>query len=458
MAWYNSINDAKQSASSAISGAAEGLKKGVKDLTDNPFSTITQLAAKQATAVPTAVLHAIGNPTINKAIANTQTAGSKAVGDVSHYFSTPIPVANMTAKDVLEGKLRPNGDPLASTSDKIMGEIEKSGKNIADNVSINGILGKNTAGTPPPTASDKLAEIMKGIFGDGSGGGTGTMGGGIAGTSSGDIANPRFDNTFSSAQTGLLSQLQQQASGQGPSIAQLQQQQAGNKAMQNTLGAVRSGIGSNAALAARTAALAGGNQMADLANQSGMLRLKEQQDAQTAAAGVAAQGNANMLAQQAQISDIAKANQLNAMNQQAQANDMAKATLASKTALGVAAPNPGPAQAAQPSVWQQAAPVVAAALPAILAAHGSPGAPTVNSPTVAPSPVANAPAYSLTDEQTAVKNASLMDPQSTAPGVSMLPPPTAAPAPPPPKAGITLPAIGSPITKKPTVTPRKQIA
>jgi hypothetical protein len=106
------------------------------------------------------------------------------------------------------------------------------------------------------------------------------------------VAAPTVDPFFKEAQKGLVNQLQERAEGKGPSIAQMQQKQAGNKALQNTLGSVRAGVGSNAALTARTAALAGGNIQADLANGAAMLRLKEIQDAQGALGNLTTQGRA----------------------------------------------------------------------------------------------------------------------------------------------------------------------
>jgi len=105
-------------------------------------------------------------------------------------------------------------------------------------------------------------------------------------------AAPTMDqNTeFRQAQTQLLQQLAQRAQGQGPSIAQQQFQQAGNAALQKSMGAIRAATGGNAALAGRTAALGGTNMLGNLAAESGMARLKEQQDAQAALGQLSAQG------------------------------------------------------------------------------------------------------------------------------------------------------------------------
>jgi hypothetical protein len=95
---------------------------------------------------------------------------------------------------------------------------------------------------------------------------------------------------FRKAQTDLLQQLTQRAMGQGPSIAQQQFQQAGNTALQKSMGAIRAATGANAALAGRTAALGGTNMLGNLAAESGMARLKEQQDAQTMLGRLAGEG------------------------------------------------------------------------------------------------------------------------------------------------------------------------
>ena len=152
------------------------------------------------------------------------------------------------------------------------------------------------------------------------------------------VDNPTFDPRFKNAQTGLLTQLQDRAAGRGgPSLAEMQQKQAGNKAMQNTLGAVRAGTGSNAALAARTAALAGGNQMANLANESAMMRMREQQDAQSQIAGLAAQGRQGGATEAGMSMDAQRLNQASDLSQRGMVNEMDRAKLASDTTLGTAA-------------------------------------------------------------------------------------------------------------------------
>lgn len=98
------------------------------------------------------------------------------------------------------------------------------------------------------------------------------------------------DPTFKNYQMQLAQQLQNQAMGQGPSLAQMQLQQATDRTLNQSLGAIKSGMGGqNAALAARTAALASSQQLAGMGQQSGMLRLQEQQQAQEALAGLSNQ-------------------------------------------------------------------------------------------------------------------------------------------------------------------------
>lgn len=98
------------------------------------------------------------------------------------------------------------------------------------------------------------------------------------------------DPEFRKYQQDLATQLSAQARGEGPSLAQMQLQQATDRTMAQSLGAIKAGMGSQGALAARTAALAGSSQLANLGGQSGMLRLQEQRAAQDALASLAQQG------------------------------------------------------------------------------------------------------------------------------------------------------------------------
>lgn len=98
------------------------------------------------------------------------------------------------------------------------------------------------------------------------------------------------DPAFRNYQIQLAQQLQAQASGQGPSLAQMQLQQATNQGLNNSLGLIRASTGANGALGARTAALAGAQQLGNAGLQSGVLRLQEQMAAQNALADLYNQG------------------------------------------------------------------------------------------------------------------------------------------------------------------------
>jgi hypothetical protein len=113
---------------------------------------------------------------------------------------------------------------------------------------------------------------------------------GIAGHEVPGVTAAAVDPTFRNAQVQLLQQLTQRAQGQGPSIAQQQFQQAGNTALQKSMGAIRAATGTNAALGGRTAALASTNLLGNIAAESGMARLREQQDAQKMLGDLAGSG------------------------------------------------------------------------------------------------------------------------------------------------------------------------
>lgn len=97
------------------------------------------------------------------------------------------------------------------------------------------------------------------------------------------------DETFRNYQMGLAQQLQAQARGEGPSLAQMQLAQATDRSLQQAMGMARSAMGSNPALAARTAALQASGTMGNAAAESAMLRLQEQRQAQNALAGLSSQ-------------------------------------------------------------------------------------------------------------------------------------------------------------------------
>lgn len=114
------------------------------------------------------------------------------------------------------------------------------------------------------------------------------------------------DPAFRNYQLGLAAQLQAQANGEGPSLAQMQLQQSTDQTMNQSLGAIRSATGANAGLSARTAALSAAQGLGAAGLQSGLLRLQEQQQAQQMLGQVSGQGrsgdlDANDAAIQAQI-------------------------------------------------------------------------------------------------------------------------------------------------------------
>lgn len=112
----------------------------------------------------------------------------------------------------------------------------------------------------------------------------------ILGTTVPGVTAAALDPRFRDAQLQLMDQLTRQSQGQGPSLAQMQFQQAGNTALQKAMGAIRAATGTNAALGGRTAALASTNLLGNLAAESGMARLKEQQDAQKVLSELATAG------------------------------------------------------------------------------------------------------------------------------------------------------------------------
>lgn len=112
----------------------------------------------------------------------------------------------------------------------------------------------------------------------------------IANTTVPGVTAASLDPRFRDSQLALMEQLTAQAQGKTPSLAQMQFQQAGNTALQKAMGAIRAATGTNAALGGRTAALASTNMLGNLAAESGMMRLKEQQDAQSALAQLASAG------------------------------------------------------------------------------------------------------------------------------------------------------------------------
>ena len=388
---------------SVLSKALKGAKKKTGDLTKlNGNDVSNALKAAKPYAATLAGL-AVGGP----------------VGAVLAYRATKTKESQKTLKPILK--------PLRDTDKNIIRPVVDSGK------------GTPAEARPQMDAQEAIDKILGGGGSGGGSGGGGSGGGGSGGpTSSGGrqislVDNPTFDPRFKNAQTGLLTQLQDRAAGSGgPSLAEMQQKQAGNKAMQNTLGAVRAGMGSNAALSARTAALAGGNQMANLANESAMMRMREQQDAQSQIAGLAAQGRQGGATEAGMSMDAQRLNQSSDLSQQNMANEQARADLAAKTQLGseVIRANAQPGTPAKPGWFETVLPTVVAA--GVTAATANPAA----------GAAAGAGTKAIAQSQTNLVGA----PEAPAPA----PAPAAAAAP----APIRMPPRVAPVGKQYTVKPQ----
>lgn len=92
------------------------------------------------------------------------------------------------------------------------------------------------------------------------------------------------DSSFRQGQQDLVSALQAQSSGQGPSLAQMQLQQGTDQALAAQAAQAASARGVDPALAQRLALQNSANIQQQQAGQSGMLRLQEQQQSQNALA------------------------------------------------------------------------------------------------------------------------------------------------------------------------------
>lgn len=117
------------------------------------------------------------------------------------------------------------------------------------------------------------------------------------------------------AQTGLITDLQNQAAGVGPSLAQAQLQKASDQSLANTLSAIQSTRGMGATAAAGQAQAAGATAGQAMAQDSAILRLQEQMQARgmlgQLATGTRGQdiGQAAQVAQQA-LADRAQTDQI----------------------------------------------------------------------------------------------------------------------------------------------------
>lgn len=102
-------------------------------------------------------------------------------------------------------------------------------------------------------------------------------------TKLGERKAPQLDQTQSNqmrdAQTGLITDLQNQAAGIGPSLAQAQLQKASDQNLANTMASIQSTRGMGATAAAGQAQGAGAQAGQQLAQDSAILRLQEQMQA-----------------------------------------------------------------------------------------------------------------------------------------------------------------------------------
>lgn len=101
------------------------------------------------------------------------------------------------------------------------------------------------------------------------------------------VTMDRRSDDFRAYQQNLAAQLAQQASGQGPSIAQMQAKKAQDQALAQNMAMLASQRGGPTALAAKQAATQNAGIQRGIANDSAIARLQEQQMAVQNLAGVA---------------------------------------------------------------------------------------------------------------------------------------------------------------------------
>lgn len=139
----------------------------------------------------------------------------------------------------------------------------------------------------------------------------GQGGGGVPGA----VANPQItagmngdpNNVFRQGQMGLMQQLQAQAAGQGPSIAQNQLKMGQEQALAQSIALANSGRGGANPMMARQALQQNAQMSGQMANEAANLRLQEQQQAQSALGSLTGQGRqgdlgVTSLQQQGQVS------------------------------------------------------------------------------------------------------------------------------------------------------------
>lgn len=106
-------------------------------------------------------------------------------------------------------------------------------------------------------------------------------------------------------QTGLISDLQAQANGTAPSVAQAQLQKASDQNLSNTLAAIQSTRGMGATAAAGSAIGAGAAAGQQMAQDSAILRLQEQMQARGLLGQIATGTRGQDIGQAAQLADVA---------------------------------------------------------------------------------------------------------------------------------------------------------
>lgn len=162
----------------------------------------------------------------------------------------------------------------------------------------------------------------------------------------GESLDPAAQAEFRQKQLGLANQLEAQTRGEGPSLAQLQLQDASQRNVQQAFGLAAARQGGNPALALRSAMNAQAQVGGQAALQSAQLRLAEQLQAQQALAELTGQGRGQdidvatknaALAQQANLANQKYGNQANL----AQAGLNQQANLANQAAANAQALNQG---------------------------------------------------------------------------------------------------------------------
>lgn len=247
-----------------LSKKAKELKDKVKQATTNPAQAVQDAIVRTATG---------GLVKSSKDIPTAEEVGKK------------LSINTLTDKEDKEAKAKADKEAEEATKAKIKAEA----------------LARYQSGVSSGSQFMDMSDKYVGQFGPGDAAVSAMMGD-LSFNAFNPIANQfgqmaqqagpqvNIDPAFRNYQMGLANQLAAQARGEGPSLAQLQLQQATDRTLNQSLGAIRAATGPNAALAGRTAAMAASGQMANMGAASGIARLQEQQAAQNALAQLAASG------------------------------------------------------------------------------------------------------------------------------------------------------------------------